>query len=169
MATIKLDYSECAVEAIPEHISVVLPNGVMMNFHIPKLTSTDGKVPSKAPFKKPFKKHDDDDEECHFGLFCRKFNCRLNHPDIEAEKQAIFDGSPEDFQDAIHELFEKLDDKRLKIFLHAMKNGFKPYQSMCNFRNNCNNDRCARIHNEHDTKGLSQEIIDAIAHMNYAH
>lgn len=184
MAKMKFDYSECSIEAIPEHIIVVLPNGVVMNFQIPKMTSTDKKesskapveesfkapvkVPFKAPFKKPFKKHDDDDEECHFGLFCRKFNCRLIHPDIEDEKQAVFDGSPEDVQDAIYELFEKLDEKRLKVFLHAIKNGFKPYQSTCNFRNNCINDKCARIHNEYDLKGISQETINAIANMDYS-
>lgn len=165
MATIKLDYSECSVEAIPEHISIKLPDGVVVKFSIPKMSS---KAPAKAPEKKPFNRFEK--SPCGFGLTCHNSNCTYAHPDLETEKQAIFKGSPKEVHGYIHELFEKLDDKRLKIFLHAMSYGkFAPFQKECPFGNECTKGNCARIHNEYDVKGVSEEALEAINEMGYRH
>lgn len=166
-----LDYSECAVEAIPEHISIKLPDGVVVKFSVPKMSSkAPAKEPFKAPAKEPFKKAFNRFEKslCGFGLTCHNKNCTYDHPDLETEKQAIFKGSPEKVHDYIHELFEKLDEKRLKIFLHAMKYGkFAPFQDDCPFGNECTKGYCARIHNEYDVKGVSDEALEAINEMGY--
>jgi len=143
MTSMTVDFS--GMTQMPDTIRVKLSGGVIVEFELPSFKKAEAPRPKTMGFGpkptgfrpkttvfRPRKSFNSIRGECDFGILCTKKACHLTHPDLEDEKQAIFNGSPEDVHEFITELYEAFDDHHLRVFINTIKHGkFVPYQDTC--------------------------------------
>jgi len=168
MTSVTVDFSSMA--QMPDTIRVKLSGGAIVEFELPSFKKVEAPRPKTTAFG-PRKFYNSTRDGCNFGVLCNNKYCKTAHPSVETEQQAIIDGSSEDIHEYIKEIFDALDDKRIKIFLHTIKLGkFVPYQSNCDDDLNCKNLFCARKHEQGDKRvfeNISERAIEAVQKMKY--